>query len=99
MVAAKTITLELPEELVDLLGSPDAIAGRVRKSLVLDSLRDAHIIQGEAALLLGVTRYDILDLTVRYCIPSGLQTAEEAQRDVEAAGLAVSPAKIDASGL
>ena len=97
-VAAKTITLELPEELVDLLGPPDAIAGRVRESLVLDLLRDAQITQGEAARLLNVTRYDILDLMARYAIPSGPQTAEEAQRDVEAARLGVSPAKTDAGG-
>jgi glutamate racemase len=84
-VAAKTITLELPEELVDLLGPPDAIAGRVRESLVLDLLREAEITQGEAALLLGVTHYDILDLMVRYCIPSGPLTPEEAQQEIETA--------------
>jgi hypothetical protein len=84
-VATKTITLELPEELVGLLGSPDAIAGRVRESLVLDLLRDAQITQGEAALLLGVTRYDILDLMVRYCIPSGPETAEEMRQEIESA--------------
>ena len=84
-VAAITITLELPEELVDLLGPPDAIAGRVRESLVLDLLRDAQITQGEAALLLGVTRYDILDLMVRYRIPSGPETAEEMRQEIESA--------------
>src|SRR5687767_10218998 len=82
-VATKTITLELPEELVGLLGPPDAIAGRVRESLVLDLLRDAQITQGEAALLLGVTRYDILDLMARYAIPSGPETAEEMRQDIE----------------
>jgi predicted HTH domain antitoxin len=95
-VTAKTITLELPE--VDLLGPPNAIAGRVRESLVLDLLRDAQITQGQAARLLNVTRYDILDLMARHAIPSGPQTAEEAQRDVEAARLGVSPAKTDAGG-
>jgi len=97
-VTAKSITLELPEELVDLLGPPNAIAGRVRESLVLDLLRDAQITQGQAARLLNVTRYDILDLMARHAIPSGPQTAEEAQRDVEAARLGVSPAKTDAGG-
>jgi hypothetical protein len=79
----KTITLELPEELVALLGPPDAIAGRVRESLVLDLLRDAQFTQGEAALLLGVTRYEILDLMVHYCIPSGPDTAEELQQEIK----------------
>src|SRR5687767_10302677 len=84
-VATKTITLELPEELVGLLGPPDAIAGRVRESLVLDLLRGAQITQGEAALLLGVTRYDILDLMARYAIPSGPETAEEMRQEIESA--------------
>jgi hypothetical protein len=82
-MTAMTITLELPEELVDLLGPPDAISGRARKALVLDLLRDAQITQGEAAMLLGVTRYDILDLMVRYCIPSGPETAEEMRQEIE----------------
>ena len=97
-MAAKTITLELPEELVDLLGPPDAIAGRVRESLVLDLLRDAQITQGEAARLLNVTRYDILDLMARYAIPSGPQTAEEMQQDIEnARRFARTAATIDGS--
>jgi hypothetical protein len=40
-VAAKSITLERPEELVDFLGPPDSATGRVRESLVLDLLRVA----------------------------------------------------------
>jgi hypothetical protein len=97
-VAAKTITLELPEELIDLLGPPDAIAGRVRESLVLDLLRDAQITQGEAALLLGVTRYNILDLMARYCIPSGPETAEEMRQDIENARRFLWPASTDCMG-
>jgi predicted HTH domain antitoxin len=80
---AKTITLELPEDLITSLGTLEDIAARDRKALVLDLLRDAHITQGEAARLLGVTRYDILDLMALHCIPSGPQTAEEMQQDIE----------------
>jgi hypothetical protein len=97
-MVAKTITLELPEDLVALLGPADAVAEKVRVTLVLNLLRDAQITQGQAARLLNATRYDILDLMARYAIPSGPQTAEEAQRDVEAARLGVSSAKTDAGG-
>ena len=45
-----------------------------------DLLRDAHITQGEAAWLLGITRYDILDLMARYSIPSGPQTARRCNK-------------------
>jgi hypothetical protein len=97
-LAATTVTLELPEELVAMLGSPEAVAGRVREALVLDLLREARISQGRAARLLGVTRWDILELMARYAIPSGPETAEEAERDVAAAGLGVRRATIDADG-
>lgn len=45
-MAARTITLELPEGLLELLGPPDAIAGKVRETLVLDLLREAQITRG-----------------------------------------------------
>ncbi|MDF3043668.1 MAG: hypothetical protein K0Q71_6374 [Thermomicrobiales bacterium] len=97
-MTAKSITLELPEELVELLGPPEAIAGRVRESLVLDLLRDAQITQGEAALLMGVTRYDILDLMARYCIPSGPETAEEMRQEIENARQFLWPTIVDGNG-
>ncbi len=94
-VAATTVTLELPEELVALLGSPEAVAARVRESLVLDLLREARISQGRAASLLGVTRWDILELMARHCIPSGPETAEEMRQEIETARRFVRSASID----
>ena len=52
---------------------------------MLDLLRDARVTQGEAAILLGVTRYDILDLMVQHRIPSGPETAEEMDQEIESA--------------
>ena len=80
-----TVTIELPEDLAEELGSPDALANRARKVLVLDLLREGEISQGKAASLLGNTRWEILELMARYHIVSGPLTAEEAERDVEAA--------------
>jgi predicted HTH domain antitoxin len=77
------ITVDLPDELVALLGSPESAAERVRQSLVLDLLREAEISQGRAARLLGITRWDILDLMARYRIPSGPATAEEMRQEIE----------------
>ena len=84
-MAATSITVDLPEELAQRLGSPETLAGRVRESLVLELLREAEITQGEAAILLGVTRYDILGLMAHYRILSGPETAEEVREDIEAA--------------
>lgn len=79
----KMITLEIPEGLLAALDSEEGLAERAWKALVLDLLRDAEITQGQAAKLLGVTRYDILDLMAAHCIPSGPRTAEEMREEIE----------------
>ncbi len=78
-----TVTVELPDALVELLGSAESLAVQARRALVLDLLRQGQVSQGKAARLLGLTRYDILDLMVQYEIPSGPLTAEELERDIE----------------
>ncbi len=83
--ATRTITIELPDALVSALDSLDGIEDRAWKALVLDLLRDAQISQGKAASLLGVTRYDILDLMASHYIPSGPRTPEEVDQEIESA--------------
>lgn len=80
---ATTIAFELPTELVQELGSTDALTAKARQALVLQLLRDAEITQGQAAILLGITRYDILDLMAEHHIESGPLTAEEMRQDIE----------------
>ncbi len=82
-----TVTVELPDDLVELLGSAESLAVQARRALVLDLLRQGQVSQGKAARLLGITRYDILDLMAEYEIPSGPLTAEELERDVANARL------------
>ena len=77
-----TIQVEVPEELSELGDSPEELVVRAQRSLVLDLLRDGKIGQGRAARLLGITRWDILDLMARYRIPSGPLTGEEVDRDL-----------------
>lgn len=77
-----TITFELPEDVIALLGPPEAAAAKAKESLVLDLLRDARISQGTAARLLGITRWDIIDLMAHYQIPSGPATAEEMEQEI-----------------
>jgi predicted HTH domain antitoxin len=78
-----TITLELPEEVGQAFDSPEEIPAKAREALVLQLLREARISQGRAARLLGITRYDILDLMALHHIPSGPVTAEEMQQEIE----------------
>jgi predicted HTH domain antitoxin len=82
-MATRTIELELPEDLVALLGSPEAAASKAKEALVLELLRETRISQGQAARLLDLTRWDILELMARHRIPSGPDTAEEMRDEVE----------------
>jgi hypothetical protein len=81
-MATQMLTLEAPEELVALLGSPEAAAARAKQALVLDLLREARISQGQAADYLGITRWDILDLMAQYDILSGPETPEDVDREI-----------------
>lgn len=85
------LVIEVPDDLVALLGTPEAAAARAKESLVLDLLRAEEISQGKAAELLGMTRWAMLDLMARYKIESGPKTAEEARQDVEVAERAARP--------
>lgn len=84
-MTTRAFTIELPEDIVELVGSDDLAATRARTALVLDLLREGTISQGQAARVLGLTRWDILDLMGRYRIPSGPETAEDVRRDFETA--------------
>jgi predicted HTH domain antitoxin len=56
---------------------------------VIDLLREGRISQGQAARLLGSTRWDILTLMARLGIPSGPETAEEMRQEIEGARCAI----------
>jgi hypothetical protein len=82
-MATRTLQIELPDELIDLVGSPEAAVREVREAFILQLLRDARISQGQAAGLLGITRWDLLDLMAQHQIPSGPETPEEMRREIE----------------
>jgi hypothetical protein len=81
-VATQTYSVELPEEVAALIGSPEAVAAKLKEALVLQLLREAEITQGQAANSLGIAHWDILDLMAQHAIPSGPATAEEIEQDV-----------------
>jgi predicted HTH domain antitoxin len=78
-------TLDLPEDLIERLGSREGLAVRARQALILQLLRESEISQGLAAEMLGITRWEMLQLMARDHIYSGPESAEEATQDVEAA--------------
>ena len=82
-MATHTVPVDVPEEVVNLFGSEQATAAKAREMLVVELLREARISQGEAARLLDVTRWQVLDLMAAYQVPSGPGTPEELEREVE----------------
>lgn len=82
-MAPRTVAFELPEDLVALLGSLEEVTAQAKQAFVLDLLRQAHISQGKAAELLGISRYDILDLMVEHQIPSGPVTEEDLRQELD----------------
>ena len=75
--------LELPEELQELFKSEEVAIRAAKEALVLDLLNRGEISQGKAAELLGVDRWELLDLLGKHGLPVPAQTREELQRDVE----------------
>ena len=70
-MATHTLSLEVPEEWVTMLGSPEAAAAKAKEALILQLLREAEITQGQAAQFLGITRWDILNDMAQHNILSG----------------------------
>ena len=82
-MASRVLTLDLPEDVAALLGSPDEMEAQVKELLVVELLRRGRIGQSRAAEVLGTTRWEILELMGRYDILQGPETAEELERELE----------------
>jgi predicted XRE-type DNA-binding protein len=83
-MAQVELRITLPADVAALLGATaEDAARRARLAAILHLLRDGAISQARAAMLLGMTRHDILDLMAQYDIPSGAQTLAEYRRDIE----------------
>lgn len=80
-----SLIIELRAEVLALLGSAEAASAKARQALILQLLREGEKSQGRAARLLEISRWDIMDLMAKYRIPSGPQTPEEIQAEIEAA--------------
>jgi predicted HTH domain antitoxin len=83
-MATRVLELELPEEVIGLLGAPGEASAKATEAIVLELLREARISQGKAAELLGITRWEMLDLMAHHRIESGPATAEEMQQEIDA---------------
>lgn len=79
----KTLKLEVPDEVVKLLGSVDAATKEAKEALVLDLVRRGKISRGKAAELLNLNLWDLPKLLAQYKLPWFDYTEEELDADLK----------------
>lgn len=79
----KTITIEIPDEIINLLGSEEETVKEAKEALVLDLVRRGKVSKGKAAELVGISLWDLPDLLAKYRIPWFDYSKEELQRDLD----------------
>jgi predicted HTH domain antitoxin len=80
----KGFTVELPGELLELLGSEEDARRAAKTAAVLDLVRRGLISRAKAAELLGLTLWDLPGLLAQYRIPWFDYSPDDLERDLEA---------------
>ena len=78
----KNLTVELPPELVELLGSEEQARRDAKIAVVLDLVRRGRVSRARAAELLGLTLWDLPALLAEYRMPRLDYSPEDLERDV-----------------
>ena len=79
----KGFTVELPPELIELLGSEEEAKREAKVAVVLDLVRRGRVSRARAAELLGLTLWDLPALLAEYKIPWFEYSPEDLARDLE----------------
>ncbi|MEZ4523246.1 MAG: UPF0175 family protein [Thermomicrobiales bacterium] len=82
-MATKTVTIELPESIIQLLGTTESASKETHRAIVIELFRRGEISQGKAAELLGISKRDMLPIMEEYGIYHGPQTEEEVDEELE----------------
>ena len=77
----KAISIELPEEIVELFSEAELEAS-LRKWAVLELVCAGKLSSGKAAEILGMTRWEFMDLMPDYDIPMADFSEEELERQL-----------------
>src|SRR4029450_12250624 len=80
----KSIEILVPEEIINLLGSEDAVRKEAREAFILDLVRRGTVSKGKAAELLGISLWDLPDLIAQYQMPWFSYSQEELESDLGA---------------
>jgi hypothetical protein len=82
-VAEKDFRVSLPQEVVGGFGWSEAeVPSRVREALVMDLLRLDRMSEAQAATILGLARWELLELMGRYDVPAVRVSAKELDREL-----------------
>jgi predicted HTH domain antitoxin len=81
-MALKRVEVELPEELWKLAGiSAKRANAQFREMLVMELLRRGKLSQGKAAELLGIDRWQLVDVMAAYDVPTTVLTKADLKRE------------------
>jgi len=78
------VTIELPPELLQFLGSEEEAKRDTKIALVLDLVRRGKVSRAKASELLQIPLWDLPALLARYRIPWFDYSPEDLQRDLQA---------------
>jgi transcriptional regulator with GAF, ATPase, and Fis domain len=82
-VAGKRFEVELPEQVLAGFGWQEAeVPRKVREALVMELLRRDQLSEAQAADLLELDRWQLLELMGRYRVPAIRMSSEELKREL-----------------
>ena len=82
-VADKDFQVSLPQEVIGGFGWEDSdVPRRVREALVMDLLRLDRLSEAQAANILGLARWELLELMGRYDVPAVRMSTEDLDREL-----------------
>lgn len=79
----KGFTVELPPELVELLGSEEEAKRDAKVAVVLDLVRRGRVSRQRAAELLGLSLWDLPALLAEYRMPWFDYSPEDLEQDLQ----------------
>jgi predicted HTH domain antitoxin len=80
----KAVAIELPPELLQLLGTEEEAKREAKTALILDLVRRGKVSRAKAAELLNISLWDLPALLAQYRIPWFDYSPEDLQKDLQA---------------
>ena len=82
----KSVSIEFPEEVIELYGEEE-LKNSVRKWSILELIKNGKLSSGKAAEILGMTKWDFMELMSEYDIPMANFPPEELEKQAKERGL------------